>query len=91
MTSDTYDIVTVGGGLGGAALAKVMAEHGARVRLGLAHGHVRPIRLPPQAQQRPFAGMQPVGCLLPALSADERSRPRPMSLDRLVADNQVVQ
>jgi 2-polyprenyl-6-methoxyphenol hydroxylase-like FAD-dependent oxidoreductase len=31
MASDTYDIVTVGGGLGGAALAKVMAEHGARV------------------------------------------------------------
>lgn len=26
-----YDIVTVGGGLGGAALAKAMAEHGARV------------------------------------------------------------
>lgn len=31
MTSGTYDIITVGGGLGGAALAKVMAEHGARV------------------------------------------------------------
>ena len=27
----TYDIVTVGGGLGGSALAKVMAERGARV------------------------------------------------------------
>ncbi len=27
----TYDIITVGGGLGGSALAKVMAEHGARV------------------------------------------------------------
>ena len=31
MTSKTYDIITVGGGLGGAALAKAMAEHGARV------------------------------------------------------------
>ena len=31
MTSDIYDIITVGGGLGGSALAKVMAEHGARV------------------------------------------------------------
>jgi 2-polyprenyl-6-methoxyphenol hydroxylase-like FAD-dependent oxidoreductase len=31
MASNTYDIITVGGGLGGAALAKVMAEHGARV------------------------------------------------------------
>jgi menaquinone-9 beta-reductase len=31
MNSTTYDIVTVGGGLGGAALAKAMAEHGARV------------------------------------------------------------
>ena len=31
MPSDTYDIITVGGGLGGAALAKGMAEHGARV------------------------------------------------------------
>src|SRR5262245_37202626 len=31
MTSNTYDIITVGGGLGGAALAKAMAEHGARV------------------------------------------------------------
>jgi 2-polyprenyl-6-methoxyphenol hydroxylase-like FAD-dependent oxidoreductase len=31
MASDTYDIVTVGGGLGGAAVAKVMAERGARV------------------------------------------------------------
>ncbi len=27
----TYDIITVGGGLGGSALAKAMAEHGARV------------------------------------------------------------
>src|SRR5215469_16479442 len=26
-----YDVITVGGGLGGAALAKVMAEQGARV------------------------------------------------------------
>jgi ribulose 1,5-bisphosphate synthetase/thiazole synthase len=31
MASDTYDIITVGGGLGGSTLAKVMAEHGARV------------------------------------------------------------
>jgi menaquinone-9 beta-reductase len=31
MATDTYDIITVGGGLGGSALAKVMAEHGARV------------------------------------------------------------
>lgn len=31
MASDMYDIITVGGGLGGSALAKVMAEHGARV------------------------------------------------------------
>jgi 2-polyprenyl-6-methoxyphenol hydroxylase-like FAD-dependent oxidoreductase len=31
MASGTYDLITVGGGLGGAALAKVMAEHGARV------------------------------------------------------------
>lgn len=31
MNSTTYDIITVGGGLGGAALAKAMAEHGARV------------------------------------------------------------
>ena len=30
MTAD-YDIITVGGGLGGASLAKVMAEHGSRV------------------------------------------------------------
>jgi menaquinone-9 beta-reductase len=29
--SGTYDIITVGGGLGGATLAKVMAERGARV------------------------------------------------------------
>jgi 2-polyprenyl-6-methoxyphenol hydroxylase-like FAD-dependent oxidoreductase len=29
--SGTYDIITVGGGLGGAALAKAMAEHSARV------------------------------------------------------------
>ncbi len=28
---DFYDIVTIGGGLGGASLAKVMAEHGRRV------------------------------------------------------------
>jgi menaquinone-9 beta-reductase len=31
MASNRYDIITVGGGLGGAALAKAMAEHGARV------------------------------------------------------------
>ena len=31
MASDMYDIITVGGGLGGASLAKAMAEHGARV------------------------------------------------------------
>jgi 2-polyprenyl-6-methoxyphenol hydroxylase-like FAD-dependent oxidoreductase len=31
MGNQVYDIITVGGGLGGAALAKTMAEHGARV------------------------------------------------------------
>jgi len=31
MASGLYDIITVGGGLGGSALAKVMAEHSARV------------------------------------------------------------
>ena len=31
MASNAYDIVTIGGGLGGSALAKAMAEHGARV------------------------------------------------------------
>jgi 2-polyprenyl-6-methoxyphenol hydroxylase-like FAD-dependent oxidoreductase len=31
MAQKTYDIITVGGGLGGSALAKAMAEHGARV------------------------------------------------------------
>jgi flavin-dependent dehydrogenase len=31
MARKTYDIITVGGGLGGSALAKAMAEHGARV------------------------------------------------------------
>ena len=31
MASGTYDIITIGGGLGGATLAKAMAEHGARV------------------------------------------------------------
>ncbi len=31
MTRGTYDIITVGGGLGGATLAKAMAERGARV------------------------------------------------------------
>ncbi len=31
MAVDSYDIITIGGGLGGAALAKVMADYGARV------------------------------------------------------------
>jgi len=31
MASGTYDIITVGGGMGGSSLAKVMAEKGARV------------------------------------------------------------
>jgi menaquinone-9 beta-reductase len=31
MEDGTYDVITVGGGLGGAAFAKVMAEHGARI------------------------------------------------------------
>ena len=31
MTAGSYDIITVGGGLGGATLAKAMAEQGARV------------------------------------------------------------
>lgn len=31
MPQHEYDIITVGGGLGGATLAKVMAENGARV------------------------------------------------------------
>ena len=31
MGSSTYDIITVGGGLGGSTLAKAMAEHGARM------------------------------------------------------------
>ena len=31
MTAPAYDIVTVGGGLGGSALARAMAERGARV------------------------------------------------------------
>ena len=32
MARGSYDIITVGGGLGGATLAKMMSEHGARVR-----------------------------------------------------------
>jgi menaquinone-9 beta-reductase len=31
MSNPVYDIITVGGGLGGSAIAKTMAEHGARV------------------------------------------------------------
>ena len=31
METTNYDIITIGGGLGGAALAKVMADSGARV------------------------------------------------------------
>jgi choline dehydrogenase-like flavoprotein len=31
MANDIYDIVPVGGRLGGASLAKAMAEHGTRV------------------------------------------------------------
>jgi len=31
LAGDTYDIITIGGGLGGSTLAKAMAEHGARV------------------------------------------------------------
>jgi flavin-dependent dehydrogenase len=31
MANSIYDIITVGGGLGGSALAKAMAAHGARV------------------------------------------------------------
>jgi flavin-dependent dehydrogenase len=31
MASGIYDIIIVGGGLGGASLAKAMAEHGAKV------------------------------------------------------------
>ncbi|PQO39143.1 FAD-dependent monooxygenase [Blastopirellula marina] len=31
MIADRYDIVTIGGGMGGATLAKTMAQHGARV------------------------------------------------------------
>lgn len=31
MPNITYDIITVGGGLGGASLAKAIAEHGAKV------------------------------------------------------------
>ena len=31
MSSHSYDIITVGGGLGGSALAKAMAENGSKV------------------------------------------------------------
>ena len=31
MSNPVYDIITVGGGLGGSAIAKAMAEHGARI------------------------------------------------------------
>jgi menaquinone-9 beta-reductase len=31
MAGEIYDIITVGGGLGGATLAKSMAERGARI------------------------------------------------------------
>ena len=31
MSCPVYDIITVGGGLGGSAIAKAMAEHGARI------------------------------------------------------------
>ena len=31
MADVAYDIITVGGGLGGSSLARVMADHGARV------------------------------------------------------------
>src|SRR5260370_29966852 len=31
MSNPVYDIITVGGGLGGSAIAKAMAEHGAQV------------------------------------------------------------
>ena len=31
MVGGSYDVITVGGGLGGAAFAKRMAEHGARI------------------------------------------------------------
>jgi 2-polyprenyl-6-methoxyphenol hydroxylase-like FAD-dependent oxidoreductase len=41
MASATYDIITVGGGLGGAALALAMAEHGARVLVLERESHFR--------------------------------------------------
>ncbi len=41
MASTTYDIITVGGGVGGSALAKVMAEHGARVLVLESETHFR--------------------------------------------------
>ena len=31
MANGLYDLITIGGGLGGSALAKTMAEQGARV------------------------------------------------------------
>ena len=41
MASGTYDIITVGGGLGGSALALAMAEHGARVLVLERESHFR--------------------------------------------------
>ena len=41
MASGTYDIVIVGGGLGGSALALAMAEHGARVLVLERESHFR--------------------------------------------------
>ena len=41
MANGTHDIITVGGGLGGAALALAMAEHGARVLVLERESHFR--------------------------------------------------
>ena len=38
--STDYDVITVGGGLGGSALAKVLAERGARVLARISHRHI---------------------------------------------------